>query len=112
MSESHDELRKNSELDGAPSTWTHRRQEVGVIAWASFLTACIATMVFFAVFDPLLLANDDNPPGWLANRMTGYAVGFFFFWIVTLVAALLTAYLLDTLPQSNKEESNSAQRRR
>jgi hypothetical protein len=94
--------------DGVPSNWSHRRQEVGVIVWASFLTACVATMVFFAIFDPVLLASDENPPAWLANRMTGYAIGFFFFWVITLAAAVLTAYLLDTLPQSKKEESNLA----
>src|SRR5215831_18305522 len=81
-----------------PSNWSHRRQELSVVAWVSFLTASVATMVFFAVFDPLLLADDDNPPFWLANRMTGYALGFFFFWIVSFGAAFITAHLLDTPP--------------
>lgn len=74
------------------------RQDAGAFLWSSFLAACLATMVFFAFFDPLLLAHDDAPPAWLADRMTGYAVGFFFFWFVCAVAAVLTAYLIDTRP--------------
>jgi hypothetical protein len=53
-------------------------------------------MVFFAFFDPALLARDHAPPRWLANRMTGYACGFFFFWAVCSVAAFLTAFMIDT----------------
>jgi hypothetical protein len=30
--------------------------------------------------------------------MTGYAIGFFFFWFVCAIAAVLTAYLIDTRP--------------
>jgi hypothetical protein len=82
-----------------PRPWSRRRQEVGAIVWSSFLAACFATMVFFAVLDPLLLADDDAPPSWLASRMTGYALGFFFFWIVTALSAVLSSYLLETLPK-------------
>lgn len=74
------------------------RQDVGVFLWSSFLAACLATMIFFAFFDPLLLAHDDAPPRWLTDRMTGYAIGFFFFWFVCAIAAILTAYLIDTRP--------------
>lgn len=71
---------------------------MGVLLWASFLAACAATALFFAYFDPPLLAADDAPPRWLADRMTGYAVGFFFFWAVCAIAGFLTAYLIDTRP--------------
>jgi hypothetical protein len=74
-------------------------------------------MVFFAFFDPLLLADDDAPPTWITSRMTGYALGFFFFWIVTALSAVLTSYLLETLPrdmtgddrkQNNQDRSGRA----
>jgi hypothetical protein len=84
--------------DDKPQPWSRRRQEVGAIVWSSFLAACLATMIFFAFFDPLTLGADDYPPAWLPSRMAGYALGFFFFWLVTFVAALLAAYLLETLP--------------
>jgi hypothetical protein len=74
------------------------RIDIGIVVWASFLTACIATMVFFAFFDPLLLANDDVPPRWLRDRMTGYAVGFFCFWLVSGLASAITAVLVESRP--------------
>lgn len=80
-----------------PSTpWSRLRQDLGALLWSSFLAACVGTMFFFAFLDPLLLADDQHPPKWLADRMTGYAVGFFFFWGVCAIAAFLTAWLIDT----------------
>ena len=76
--------------------WPRLRQDLGVILWCSFLAACFATMLFFAIFDPIYLKYDDDPPSWLAARRTGYALGFFFFWLTTAVAAALTAWLVDT----------------
>lgn len=71
-------------------------RDVGLLLWASFLAASAGTMLFFALFDPTLLAHDDAPPRWLADRMTGYACGFFFFWALCSVAAFLTAFMIDT----------------
>lgn len=74
------------------------RIDIGIVVWASFLGACLATMVFFALFDPLLLAHDAAPPRWLADRLTAYTLGFFFFWIVCGAASAFTAFLIDTRP--------------
>lgn len=82
--------------------WSRFRQDLGVLLWCSFLAACLATLLFFAYFDPLLLAADDSPPRWLADRQTGYAVGFFFFWAMCTVASFLTAYLIDTRSGSDR----------
>ena len=79
------------------------RQDAGVLLWSSFLAACVATMVFFAYFDPQLMSEDHAPPKWLADRMTAYAVGFFFFWCVCAVASFLTAWLIDS---RERNESN------
>ncbi|MDY6944756.1 MAG: hypothetical protein SXG53_03475 [Pseudomonadota bacterium] len=81
--------------------WSRLRQDLGVLLWSSFLAACVAALFFFACFDPLLLADDARPPHWLADRMTGYTVGFFFFWIVCAIAAFLTAWLIDTRANGN-----------
>jgi len=94
--------------DESSRRWTRRRIEVGAIVWSSFLAACIATMVFFAFFDPLELGRDDAPPAWMTSRMTGYAIGFFFFWMATMASALLTAFLLESLPNSNNQEDPGA----
>ena len=70
--------------------------DVGVVVWASFLTACVATMVCFAFIDPVLVGHDDAPPPWARDRMTGYAVGFFFFWLSCALASAFTAFLVET----------------
>ena len=74
------------------------RIDAGIVVWASFLAACIGTMVFFTLFDPLLLADDIAPPAWLRDRMTAYTIGFFFFWLVSGLAGAFTAFLVDTRP--------------
>ncbi|HYM35613.1 MAG TPA: hypothetical protein VET48_09470 [Steroidobacteraceae bacterium] len=94
--------------DEPSQAWSHRRQKIGVIVWASFLAACFASLIFFAFIDPMLIAGEDNPPAWLSSRMSGYAFGFFFFWIVTAVSSVLTAYLLDTLPPDKNKDQERA----
>ena len=74
------------------------RIDTGIVVWASFLAGCIATMVFFAVFDPLLLADDVAPPAWLSDRMTPYTIGFFFFWSACGLASAFTVFLVGTRP--------------
>jgi len=91
----------------AVRSWSRRAQEIGVIVWSSFLAACLASLVFFAFFDPMQLGEDDLPPAWLSSAMTGYAVGFFFFWAVCAVAACLAAYLLETLPRGERDARSS-----
>jgi hypothetical protein len=79
-----------------PAARSRLRRDAGALLWSSFLAACVATMCFFAYFDPLLLGEDHTPPPWLADRMTGYTIGFFFFWFVCALASFLTAWLIDT----------------
>lgn len=71
------------------------------MAWPSFLVASIATMVCFAFLDPLLIGNDDYPPPAFVTRMSGYAAGFFFFWLVAAMSSLLTLYLARTARPDN-----------
>lgn len=64
----------------------------GVILWPSFLLAGVATMVFFALVDPLDL-NAISFPGTQFSRELGYTIGFFMFWSVTAASSFLTAVL-------------------
>jgi hypothetical protein len=64
----------------------------GIVGWASFLAASVATMVCFAFVDPQAFAA-GHPPAWWGSRMQVYAVGFFFFWLTGAVAATV-AWLL------------------
>lgn len=74
---------------------SRRQRDVFVIGWCSFLTAAVATMVFFAFVDPLALADIAEPP-LPVDRMSGYALGFFFFWLLAATSATLTVYLIRT----------------
>lgn len=78
--------------------WSRNRQAIAIVVWISFLSAAIATMVFFALFDPVELAgifDEDVDIG----RDAGYAAGFFFFWILTAICSAVTAWLVRTAPK-------------
>jgi hypothetical protein len=74
---------------------SRKQRDVLVIGWCSFLSAAVATMIFFAFVDPLTLAEVTEPP-LPVDRMGGYALGFFFFWLLAAVSATLTVYLIRT----------------
>jgi hypothetical protein len=61
---------------------------LGVIAWSAFLAAALATMLCFAFMDPLAISAGETP-AWWTGRLRVYAIGFFFFWLIGLVAAAL-----------------------
>ena len=74
-----------------PPRWVRR---VGGTLWPSFLTACAASIVFFANVDPATL-NMQTLPGWELSRMTGYSIGFLMFWGVGLCSSMMTFLLTD-----------------
>ncbi|HBD21063.1 MAG TPA: hypothetical protein DC063_13945, partial [Arenimonas sp.] len=57
--------------------------------WPSFFAAGVATMVFFAFVDPLLL-RDMTFPDIEVSRGVGYTIGFFMFWACTASSSLFT----------------------
>ena len=64
----------------------------GIIFWSGFLAAAIATVICFAFIDPLALVEglaEGEAPAWWTSRRAVYAVGFFFFWLIGMVAAAL-----------------------
>ncbi len=75
----------------------------GVIAWVSFLFAGVATMLFFATFDPQdLAAIATYPMEW--SDMAIYTLGFFLFWIFGFCCSTLTCILLS-LPLRKRSKS-------
>ena len=74
---------------------SRRQRDCAVAGWSSFLIAAIGSMVLFAFVDPMTLVEVTEPP-LPVERMTGYAIGFFFIWILTAASAALTLYLLRT----------------
>lgn len=80
------------ELSQSPR-WSRRLRKIMATGWASFLTACIASVFFFAVFDPARIVEAADWPLEL-SRMGGYALLFFFFWLVGIAAAATTLILM------------------
>ena len=78
--------------------WSRDKQAVFTVVWISFLSAAIGTMVFFALFDPVDLSEifDESLD---IGRDAGYAVGFFFFWVLCAICSGVTAFLVRTAPK-------------
>jgi len=69
---------------------TPKVQRIIAVFWPSFLTAGLATVLFFTAFDPqeiMLVSGYGN-----VSRIGGYTVGFFLLWILTASACGLTCY--------------------
>ena len=88
---------EEDEMEEPARPWSRIAQVAAAILWPSFLSASLATMLFFALVDPALLHESTEPPVEV-TRIQGYGIGFFFFWFVTTSASALTAYLLRTGP--------------
>ena len=78
-----------------PHPWRRRQRDVAYVAWASFLMACAASAVFFAMVDPQVLSGTTTP-GWEISRQEGYAIGFFGFWLLTAATGAFVLWLVRT----------------
>ena len=76
-------------------------QKVIAILWPSFLTAGVATILFFTAFDPQLLMAVG---GYDISRLGGYTIGFFLFWLLTASTCLLTCYFQRPCHEATESE--------
>lgn len=81
--------------DDQPRPWRRRQRDAAYVAWASFLMACAASAVFFAMVDPQVLSGTTTP-GWEISREAGYAIGFFGFWLLTAATSVFMVWLVRT----------------
>lgn len=72
---------------------------LGVTLWVSFLSAGVATALFFATFDPSVLAQIATYPMYL-GRTAGYSIGFLLFWVLLIVNTLVIIWLSTREPKS------------
>ena len=86
---------QHDESGDRPRIWRRRQRDVAYVAWASFLMACAASAVSFAMVDPEGLSGTTTP-GWELSRQAGYAIGFFGFWMLTAATALFAIWLVRT----------------
>ncbi len=80
-------------------------QRLGAILWPSFFAAGVATVVFFAFVDPLIL-RDITFPEMDISRQGGYSIAFFLFWSATASSSLFTWFLLR--PSSRFRKARAA----
>lgn len=79
----------------------NRLVTVGVVLWVSFLSAAVATMLFFATFDPVDLGDIATFPTSL-DRASGYSMGFLLFWLLLVVNSLVVVWLARRPVDSQK----------
>lgn len=66
-------------------------QRIIAVLWPSFLTAGIATMLFFTAFNPAeisLCLGHEKP----VSNIGAYTIGFFLLWLLTSSTCTLTCY--------------------
>lgn len=79
---------------------------VGAVLWPSFFAAGVATIVFFALFDPEQL-QVQLLPDWQPSRELTYTLGFFLFWVACAAASVFTWVLLRPADRVNTPRRRS-----
>ena len=80
-------------------------QRIIAVLWPSFLTAGIATVLFFTSFNPeeiSLCMGADKP----ISNVGAYTIGFFLFWLLTSSTCALTCYFQRPCIQSEQSIKN------
>lgn len=67
---------------------------IAVAAWMSFLSAAAATILFFASFDPEIIAQLATFP-FEISRTAGYSLGFLLFWLLLMINSLFVVFMLS-----------------
>lgn len=83
-------MSENNNIDNNTAKEIPTIQKVIAVLWPSFLTAGVATILFFAYFDPQLLMQVSGYGE--ITRMAGYTIGFFLFWLLTSITCVMTCY--------------------
>jgi len=80
-------------------------QRVIAVFWPSFLTAGLATILFFTAFNPqeISICMGHAKP---VSNIGSYTIGFFLFWILTSSTCALTCYFQQPCHQPVNPESD------
>ena len=83
-----------SQPSDSPLTELPRVQRFSAVLWPSFLLAGLATVVFFALMDPVAILDCQRVPP--LSRTGAYSLGFFLFWVLTGGSSVATLYFLSS----------------
>jgi len=74
------------------------RQVIIALLWSSFLSAGIACVIIFAWIDPTAILDQFglNPD----NRLSGYSLAFFFFWLIGIANVSICLFFLRPIAHS------------
>ena len=68
-------------------------QRLSAVLWPAFVLAGIATVVFFALIDPVTWLDCQGAAP--LSRTAAYSLGFFAFWLLTSASGAATLYFLS-----------------
>ena len=77
-------------------------QRTVAILWPAFITAGIATVLFFTAFDPQVVFAEYD-----ISRVGAYSIGFFVFWLFGSVTSAATCYYLKPCSAINRISGNT-----
>jgi hypothetical protein len=85
--------------------------DIALVVWPSFLAAGVASLLFFAAVDPQILRDAGPRIFDNLNREAGYALGFFFFWIIAALASSLSVYMIRSARPDDRNVNREGRRR-
>ena len=91
---------QHADFTHSPVADLPRVQRYSAVLWPSFLLASAATVVFFALIDPVAMLDCHGVPP--LSRTGAYSLGFFLFWLLTVVSSAATLYFLSARVPSPK----------
>ena len=81
-----------------------RSQQLISILWPSFVTAILASGIFFSAFDPQdLLPFDED---FQLSRLATYSIGFFVFWAISVISSAGTLYFAISNCRSSRNNAD------
>lgn len=95
----------SSETTSQNESEISQTQNLISVLWPSFLVGSLATILFFAVFDPSELGMIAGVPE--ITRLAGYTIGFFLFWFFSAVSSALTCYFRQPCHRQNQAGSEN-----
>ena len=84
----------NDEALASPVAQLPRVQRFSAVLWPSFVLAGVATVVFFALIDPVSVLDCQGTLP--LSRTAVYSLGFFAFWLLTTASSAATLYFLSS----------------